>query len=79
MGTEQAQVVSLKRTLEGMTLAGVTLIQQAIDAQRRYHEAQRNGVRPDEVERLRVLADSLFQTVTDYQLYARGHQLLTRH
>jgi len=50
-----------------MTLAGVTLIQQAIDAQRRYHEAQRNGARPDEVERLRILADSLFQTVTDYQ------------
>lgn len=72
-------MTSLKRTLEGMTLAGVTLIQQAIDAQRCYHEAERNGARPDEVERLRILADSLFQTVTDYQLYARGHQPLTRH
>lgn len=79
MGAEHVQVMSLKRTLEGMTLAGVTLIQQAIDAQRRYHEAQRDGAFPDEVERLRILADSLFQTVTDYQLYAHEHQPVTRH
>lgn len=72
-------MTSLKRTIEEVALAGVTLIQQAIDAQRRYHEAQRNGALRDEVERLRILAGLLFQTVTDYQLYACGHQLLTRH
>ncbi|MFK3774093.1 hypothetical protein [Pseudomonas sp. NPDC089406] len=62
-----------------MALAGEALIRQAIDAQRRYHEAHDAGAPADEVERLRLLADSLFQTVTDYQLDAVGHQRQTRH
>lgn len=69
----------MKRTLEGMILAGEPLMQQAIDALRRYHEAEESGVAPEEVERLRLLAESLYQAVTDYQLYALGHQDLVRH
>ncbi|MEX5340453.1 hypothetical protein [Pseudomonas sp. I2] len=62
-----------------MILAGAPLMQQAIDALRRYHEAEDSGAASEEVERLRLLAESLYQAVTDYQLYALGHQDLVRH
>nr|WP_277355679.1 hypothetical protein [Pseudomonas kurunegalensis] len=51
-----------------MVEAGEPLIQQAIDAFREYHQAQDSGAPPEEVERLRLLAESLFQVVSDYQL-----------
>lgn len=57
-----------KRTFIGMVEAGESLIQQAIDAMREYHQAQDRGAPPEEVERLRLLADSLYQAVIDYQL-----------
>lgn len=57
-----------KRTLIGMVEAGEPLIQQAIDAMREYHQAQDNGAPPAEIERLRLLAESLFLMVSDYQL-----------
>ena len=44
----------------------------AVDALRRYHEAQGSGRPADEVERLRLIAESQFQAVTDYQLKALG-------
>ena len=69
----------MKRTVEAMALAGEALIREAIEAQRRYHAAQEAGASVAEVERLRVLADSLFETITDYQLDALGHQRQTRH
>ncbi|WP_236166409.1 hypothetical protein [Pseudomonas juntendi] len=57
-----------KRTFIGMVEAGEPLIQQAIDAMREYHQAQDNGAPPAEIERLRLVAESLFQMVSDYQL-----------
>lgn len=46
---------------------------------REYHQAQDRGAPPEEVERLRLLAESLFQAVSDYQLRvvakARGKEL----
>ncbi|MBC3410701.1 MULTISPECIES: hypothetical protein [Pseudomonas] len=69
----------VKRTIEGMIEAGEPLIQEAIAALRRYHEAQAAGEPPAQVERLRLIAESAYQAVTDYQLYALGHQPLTRH
>ena len=72
-----------KRTFIGMIEAGEPLIQQAVDAMRRYHEAQDYGASPAEVERLRVLAESLFHAVCDYQLRvvgkARGKTLPPLH
>ncbi|MNP71029.1 hypothetical protein D3C76_1673520 [compost metagenome] len=68
-----------KRTFLGLIEAGEPLIQQAIDAMRVYHEAQARSAPPLEVERLRVLAESLFQAVADYQLMVLGHQTPTRH
>lgn len=72
-----------KRTFIGMVEAGEPLIQQAIDAMRRYHEAQDYGAPTEEIERLRLLAESLFQAVSDYQLRviakARGKDLPPLH
>lgn len=69
----------MKRTIEGMIEAGEPLIQEATDALRRYHQAQAHGEAPEQVERLRLIAESAYQAVTDYQLYALGHQSLVRH
>lgn len=61
-----------KRTFIGIVDAGESLIQQAIDAIREYHQAQDRGAPPEEVEHLRLLADSLYQAVIDYQLIQAG-------
>lgn len=55
-----------KRTFIGMVEAGEPLIQQAVDAVRHHREAEAAGKSPAEIERLRLLADSLYQGVTDY-------------
>lgn len=72
-----------KRTFIGMVEAGEPLIQQAVDAMRQYHEAESAGLAAEEVERLRLLAESLFQAVSDYQLRvaakARGKGLPPLH
>jgi hypothetical protein len=72
-----------KRTFIGMVEAGEPLIQQAIDAMRLYHDAQDYGAPAEEIERLRLLAESLFQEVSDYQLRAvakaRGKELPPLH
>ncbi len=62
-----------------MIEAGEPLISEAIEALRLYHNAQAAGVPPEEVERLRIIAESAYQALTDYQLYALGHQPLIRH
>ncbi|NTY90428.1 hypothetical protein [Pseudomonas putida] len=45
---------------------------EAVEAMRRYHEAQATGAPENDVERLRLIAESLFQAVTDYQMKAFG-------
>lgn len=62
----------------GMIVAGEPLLQQAIEALRHYREAELAGKSPDELERLRLLADSLYQAVTDYhpRAIADGSQTL---
>ncbi|WP_408981059.1 hypothetical protein [Pseudomonas sp. B21-023] len=69
----------MKRSIEGMILAGEPLMNEALDDMRAYHSAQDSGAPAEEVERLRLIAESSFQAVTDYQLYALGHQPLSRH
>lgn len=47
-------------------------MQQALQAIRAYHAAQAEG-RPDaEIERLRLEAEHVYQTVIDYQLFKAG-------
>ncbi|MCY1181379.1 hypothetical protein D3C81_678400 [compost metagenome] len=44
----------------------------AVEAMRRWQEARDGGASIVEVERLRQVAESMFQAVTDYQLRAFG-------
>ncbi|UVM53472.1 hypothetical protein LOY37_13895 [Pseudomonas sp. B21-012] len=69
----------MKKTLTGVIEAGEPLIQQAIDAQRRYQAAQDAGGPAAEIERLHLEAESLYQAVTEYQLRALGGEGATRH
>ncbi|GLO47131.1 hypothetical protein [Pseudomonas putida] len=48
------------------------LINQAIEALRRLHEAEAAGHPAEEIRVLRVHAESLFQAVSAYQLRAMG-------
>ncbi|MEN5107616.1 hypothetical protein ABE521_01965 [Pseudomonas sp. TWI672] len=72
-----------KRTFIGLVEAGEPLIKQAVDAMKAYHEAKDNGAPPEEVERLHLLSESLFQAVSDYQLRviakAKGRDLPPLH
>nr|WP_236044104.1 hypothetical protein [Pseudomonas arcuscaelestis] len=45
---------------------------EAVEAMRRYHEAQATRQPAGVVERLRIIAEAQFQAVTDYQLRAWG-------
>ncbi|WP_210015357.1 hypothetical protein [Pseudomonas palmensis] len=61
-----------------MTL-GEPLMQQAMDAVRRYQEARDSLTAAEEVDRLRVEAESLMQAVSEYQQAVLGGQAATRH
>lgn len=52
---------------------------EAVNALKRYHEAEAEGVTGAELERLRLLAELQFQAVTDYQLGALGGPTPTRN
>ena len=56
----------MKQAILEIIEAGEQLIQQAIEAIRHHREAEVAGKSPDELERLRLLADSLYQAVVDY-------------
>ena len=51
----------------------------AVEALKRYHQAQADGVSGKELERLRLLAEHRFQSVTDYQLRALGGPAESSH
>lgn len=55
-----------------MAEAGEPLLQQALEAIRAYNGAMAQGRPEAELERLRIEADHLFQTVVDYQLHQAG-------
>ena len=69
----------MKRTILGMTQAGEPLILEALEALRLYRVAKTSGCPPEEFYRLRLLADSLVQTVTDCQLLADGANAIKLH
>ncbi|HBP5562205.1 TPA: hypothetical protein L6B75_28455 [Pseudomonas aeruginosa] len=62
----------MKRTILGMAEAGEPLLQQALQAIRDHQRAVDEGQPADVVERLRIEADHLYQTVIDYQLHKAG-------
>ena len=60
----------MQRTIIGMTQAGEPLILEALEALRLYREVKASGRPQEEIDRLQILAESLVQIVTDYQLLA---------
>ena len=69
----------MKRTILGMTQAGEPLILEALEALRLYREAKASGLPQEEIYRLQILAKSLVQAVTDYQLLAVGDDSIMLH
>ncbi|MDD0976205.1 hypothetical protein M5G11_00580 [Pseudomonas sp. TNT2022 ID681] len=67
------------KDLEEKMANGESLMQQALEAMRRYHEARDSITPAEEVERLRLEAESLMQAVGDYQQGALGGPTATRH
>ncbi|MEW9878023.1 hypothetical protein [Pseudomonas putida] len=62
----------MKRTILGMAEAGESLLKQALEAILAHQQAVDQERPVDEVERPRVQADHLYQTVIDYQLNMAG-------
>ncbi|MFT2157978.1 hypothetical protein [Pseudomonas putida] len=69
----------MKRTILGMAEAGESLLRQALEAIRAHQKAVDEGRPADEVDRLRLEADHLYQTVIDYQLHKDGSLGHTQH
>ncbi|MBF8776311.1 hypothetical protein [Pseudomonas fulva] len=69
----------MKRSLAGMAEAGEPLLRQALAAIRRYNQAEAQQCPEAELERLRLEADQLSQTVVDYQLHSAGFLKRTEH
>lgn len=55
------------------------LMIQALDALKRYHEAQAAGLSETEIDRLRMEAERLFQAVSEFQQRILGHRHDTLH
>lgn len=51
----------------------------AMEALKCYQEAKDFGAPPEEIERLKILAESLFQATNDYQLQVLGGPGCTTH
>ena len=62
----------MKRTLEGMTKAGEPLLREALEAIKAHRRAQDEGASQETVERLSLLANSLYHSVVDFQLVKDG-------
>ena len=65
--------------LQEKMAAGEPLMQKAISAMKRYHEAKDLGFPAEEVHRLRLEAESLMQAVSEYQQAVLGGPAATRH
>ncbi|RII76788.1 hypothetical protein [Pseudomonas monteilii] len=55
------------------------LMTQAINALKRYHEAQAAGMPGADVERLRLEAEGMFQAVSEFQFRMLGQRNDTLH
>lgn len=69
----------MKKDLTNMIMPDDPLMLEAVEAMRRYHESQASSSSVEEVERYRVLAESLFQAVADFNLRALGHPSERQH
>ncbi len=69
----------MEKDLSKVLLPDHPMYTDAVDALKRYHQAQANGVTGTELERLRLMAEHQFQAVTDYQLHALGGPAKPNH
>lgn len=58
--------------LNSVLLPDHPMYTNAVEAMKRYHQAEADGVCGADLERLRLLAEHQFQAVTDYQLRVLG-------
>lgn len=72
VGQFPGEVFKVKRTILGLAEAGEPLLQHVLEAIRAHQKAVDAGRPADEVDRLRLKADHLYQTVIDYQLHKAG-------
>ncbi|MCO6689675.1 hypothetical protein QIY50_25195 [Pseudomonas putida] len=69
----------MKHTFIGLIGTGEPLIRQALESIPKAHEADPSGLPADEVLRLKLLTDSLYQAVIDSQLVKAGEPLPIIH
>lgn len=69
----------MKKEVFAILEPGNPLMTQAIDALKRYHEAQAAGLLPEEVERLKKETEQLFQAVSEFQFRMLGRRSDTLH
>lgn len=62
----------MKRDMTEVLFPDHQAFSDAIEAMKRYQRAKDAGAPPEEVERLKTLAESLFQSINDYQLRVLG-------
>ena len=62
----------MERTIECPGLAGDLQLLEALAAFRAYRDAVKGGAPIEEVRRLWILADSLYQAITDFQALVVG-------
>ncbi|MCO1623723.1 hypothetical protein [Pseudomonas putida] len=60
------------KDLNSVLLPDHPMHSDAVEAMKRYHQAQTEGIAGAELERFGLLAEHQFQAVTDYQLRALG-------
>lgn len=72
-------MLEVKRTILGMAEAGEPLLRQALQAIRDHQQAVDEGQSAEVVERLRIEADHLYQTVIGFQLHKAGSLDQTQH
>lgn len=69
----------MKRDVTNVLLPDHQAYSDAMEALKRYHEAKDFGAPREEIERLKNLAESLFQALADYHLRALGGPGFTTH
>ncbi|MBA1193376.1 hypothetical protein G7007_10945 [Pseudomonas entomophila] len=69
----------MKKTFNGLVLAGESLIRCALIATREVRAAEAAGALPEEVARLQLLADSAYEAAAGYQYHAAGLGKTTIH
>ena len=72
-------ITNMVKDLNSVLLPDHPMYADAVEAMKRYHQAQADGVSGAELERLRLLAEHSFQAVTDYQLRVLGGPSETSH